>query len=93
MIIPKTTLLVASSVSLAVSAASGAQSVIVANNDVPVPNPAFNYLGNTVTFYSLDPSGSVAGKTIVRTGGTGIAGGTFAARVRIRSRELAAISA
>jgi hypothetical protein len=53
---------------------------MVANNDVPVPNPAIDYLGNTVTFYALDSSGSVAGKTIVRTGGTGIAGGAFASQ-------------
>jgi len=80
MVIPKAIPLLACFVSLAASAANGVQSVMVANNDVPVPNPAFNYLGNTVTFYALDSGGSVAAKTIVRTGGTGIAGGTFASQ-------------
>ena len=76
--IPKALLRLTFSLSLLASSATFSQSVIVANNDVPIPEPAFNYKGNTVTFYSLDSTGSVASKAIVRTGGTGIAGGTFA---------------
>jgi len=81
MVIPRAIPLLAFYISSTAFAANGVQSVMVANNDVPVPDdPAIDYLGNTVTFYSLDSSGSVAGKTIVTTGGTGIAGGTFASQ-------------
>src|ERR1700733_12405397 len=71
---------------IAGTAASAAtvSSFMVTNNDVPVPHPAQNYRGSSATFYTLGPQGAVSDKTVVLTGGDGIAGGSFSfARIAI----------
>ena len=61
------------------AAASSVGSFLVANNDVPLPNPPTSYSGSTLTFYAIGANGAVGDKNIVATGGDGVAGGSFAA--------------
>jgi 6-phosphogluconolactonase (cycloisomerase 2 family) len=64
---------------VAATIASGASvgSFIVTNNDVPIPHPAQRYPGSSATFYSLGPQGTLTNRSVVYTGGDGIAGGSF----------------
>jgi hypothetical protein len=62
----------------AASWASGVGSFLVTNNDLPIFNPPQGPAGNTVTFYSIEANGTLDNKTLVPTGGVGIAGGFFA---------------
>lgn len=61
------------------ASASAVSNFLVTNNDVPEPNPPQNYKGSTATFYTLGLEGNLSDKTVVLTGGDGIAGGFFAA--------------
>jgi len=61
------------------AAASSVGSFLVANNDVPLPNPPVSYSGSTVTFYSIGANGALGEKDVVATGGDGVGGGSFAA--------------
>src|ERR1700722_15035796 len=60
-------------------AASSVGSFLVANNDVPLPNPPMSYSGSTVSFYSIGANGTLGEKNVVATGGDGVGGGSFAA--------------
>lgn len=61
------------------AAASGIGSFLVANDDVPLPNPPTSYSGSTLTFYAIGANGAVGEKNVVATGGDGVGGGSFAA--------------
>lgn len=57
--------------------AAGVGNFLVTNNDVPPPNPPKNYRGSSVTFYTLGAKGALSEKSVVLSGGNGIAGGAF----------------
>src|ERR1700733_8317833 len=68
----------------AAASAASVGSFIVTNNDVPIPHPAQRYPGSSATFYSLGPQGNLSNRSVVYTGGDGIAGGSFSyARIAI----------
>jgi hypothetical protein len=63
----------------AACSAGAVERFLVTNNDVPLPNPPTLYVGNTVSFYSIDAEGRVGKRSVVDTAGVGIGGGSFAA--------------